>query len=170
MVHHDESLGLVLVDRNTVAVGLGDVTLSFGAYPAEARGLVRFMHPLHNFAILSYDVADLNAKVSFQPYKRAPQAEMFCACFRHDCASPSQSLRRCRHNIYIHWQTYTHVLAALPDLPSATLECVGAATQCDARSILDPRLHMCRLGSWSPRRRWPQTRRCGAASRCGWRA
>ncbi len=64
MVYHDDSLGLVLVDRNTVAIGLGDVTLSFGAYPAEARGVVRFMHPLHNFAILSYDAADLNAKVS----------------------------------------------------------------------------------------------------------
>ena len=64
MVHHDDSLGLVLVDRNTVAIGLGDVTLSFGAYPAEARGVVRFMHPLHNFAILSYDTTDLNAKVS----------------------------------------------------------------------------------------------------------
>jgi len=64
VVYHDDSLGLVLVDRNTVAIGLGDVTLSFGAYPAEARGVVRFMHPLHNFAILSYDAADLNAKVS----------------------------------------------------------------------------------------------------------
>ena len=39
MVHHSESLGLVLVDRNTVAVGPGDITLSFGAYPAEARAV-----------------------------------------------------------------------------------------------------------------------------------
>ena len=63
VVHHDESIGLVLVDRNTAAIGLGDVTLSFGAYPAEARGVVRFLHPLHNFAFISYDTADLNAEV-----------------------------------------------------------------------------------------------------------
>ena len=64
VVHHDGRLGLVLVDRNTVAIGLGDVTLSFGAYPAEARGVVRFLHPLHNFALVSYDATQLNATVS----------------------------------------------------------------------------------------------------------
>ena len=64
VVHHAASLGLVLVDRNTVAIGLGDVTLSFGAYPAEARGVVRFLHPLQNFAVISYDATTLNAKVS----------------------------------------------------------------------------------------------------------
>ena len=66
MVHHDASLGLVLVDRNTVAIGPGDVTLSFGAYPAETRGVVRFLHPLHNFALVSYDPADLNHLVRFE--------------------------------------------------------------------------------------------------------
>lgn len=34
-------VGLVLVDRNTVAVGPVDVVLSFGAHPAEIPGQVR---------------------------------------------------------------------------------------------------------------------------------
>ena len=63
MVHHSESLGLVLVDRNTVAISPGDITLSFGAYPAEAAAVVRFLHPLYNFAIVSYDPRDLCAEV-----------------------------------------------------------------------------------------------------------
>ena len=33
VVHQSEGLGLVLVDRNTAAVGPGDVLLSFGAFP-----------------------------------------------------------------------------------------------------------------------------------------
>eukprot|EP00891_Asterochloris_glomerata_P007785 jgi/Astpho2/7785/Aster-06077 len=59
VVHHTETEGLVLVDRNTVAISLGDVTLSFGAYPADTVARIRFLHPLHNFALLSYKTADL---------------------------------------------------------------------------------------------------------------
>ena len=55
VVHHSDTLGLVVVDRNTVAVGAGDVRLTFGAAPAEADAAIRFLHPLHNFALLSYD-------------------------------------------------------------------------------------------------------------------
>jgi len=55
VVHQSNTLGLVLVDRNTVAVAPGDVTLSFGAFPAEVPGRVRFLHPLHNFSLVSYD-------------------------------------------------------------------------------------------------------------------
>ena len=29
--------------------------LSFGAFPAEVPARVRFLHPLHNFSIVSYD-------------------------------------------------------------------------------------------------------------------
>lgn len=35
VVHHSESLGLVAVDRNTVAIAVSDVMLSFAAYPVE---------------------------------------------------------------------------------------------------------------------------------------
>lgn len=64
VVHHTETEGLVLVDRNTVAISLGDVTLSFGAYPADTVARIRFLHPLHNFALLSYKTADLPPEVS----------------------------------------------------------------------------------------------------------
>ncbi|KXZ56802.1 hypothetical protein GPECTOR_1g722 [Gonium pectorale] len=59
VVYTGERVGLVLVDRNTVAVGPCDVNLSFGAHPAEISGRVRFLHPLHNFALVSYDPAAL---------------------------------------------------------------------------------------------------------------
>jgi hypothetical protein len=52
-------IGLVLVDRNTVTVGPCDVNISFGAHPCEITGTVRFLHPLHNFAVVSYEVSAL---------------------------------------------------------------------------------------------------------------
>ncbi|GAB4820286.1 hypothetical protein N2152v2_007332 [Parachlorella kessleri] len=60
IMHHSDTLGLVLVDRNTVCVGPGDVMLSFGAFPAEVPARVRFLHPLHNFALVSYDPQELS--------------------------------------------------------------------------------------------------------------
>ncbi len=51
--------GLVLVDRNTAAVGPCDARLSFGASPAEARAVPLFLHPLHNFAVMAYDASAL---------------------------------------------------------------------------------------------------------------
>jgi hypothetical protein len=33
--------------------------ISFGAHPCEVSGRVRHLHPLHNFAIVSYNPADL---------------------------------------------------------------------------------------------------------------
>lgn len=41
VVHHGAQMGLVVVDRNTVAVGPCDVNLSFGAYPCEIPAKVR---------------------------------------------------------------------------------------------------------------------------------
>lgn len=61
LVYQDEEVGLVLVDRNTVAIGPCDIRLSFCSYPAELHGIVRFLHPLHNFALVSYDPKKLNA-------------------------------------------------------------------------------------------------------------
>jgi hypothetical protein len=63
IVHHSDKLGLVVTDRNTASVSVGDVRLSFGAHPAEVEGRIRFLHPLHNFAILSYNPADLPPEV-----------------------------------------------------------------------------------------------------------
>ncbi len=50
----DKDRGLVLVDRNTVPVAIGDVTVTFaGSLEVDAR--VEQLHPVHNLAIVSYD-------------------------------------------------------------------------------------------------------------------
>jgi S1-C subfamily serine protease len=50
----DAVRGLVVVDRNTVPVSMGDVRVVF-AGTLEIPGKVEFVHPLHNLAIVSYD-------------------------------------------------------------------------------------------------------------------
>jgi len=50
----DKSKGFVLVDRNTVPVAMGDVSITF-AGSLQVKGQVEFVHPLHNLAIVSYD-------------------------------------------------------------------------------------------------------------------
>lgn len=77
IVHHSEKLGLVVTDRNTASVSVGDVRMSFGAHPAEVEGRIRFLHPLHNFAILSYNPADLPEEVRPRVLQHMPR---ICVC------------------------------------------------------------------------------------------
>jgi hypothetical protein len=50
----DTEKGLIVVDKNTIPLSLGDLRIIFGA-SAEIPGKVLYLHPIHNFAIIRYD-------------------------------------------------------------------------------------------------------------------
>ncbi|XBH61908.1 hypothetical protein VPH35_116266 [Triticum aestivum] len=64
VIHHSDSLGLIAVDRNTVAISISDIMVSFAAYPIEIPGQVIFLHPFHYFALVAYDPLTLGVGAS----------------------------------------------------------------------------------------------------------
>lgn len=59
IIYHSATMGLVAVDKNTVAISASDVMLSFAAFPIEIPGEVVFLHPVHNYALVAYDPSAL---------------------------------------------------------------------------------------------------------------
>ena len=62
--NRDTDVGIILTDRNTVAISSCDVSVSFGAFPCEVPARVEFLHPVHNFAMISYTVSSLSPRAA----------------------------------------------------------------------------------------------------------
>ncbi|HEV2112315.1 MAG TPA: PDZ domain-containing protein, partial [Gammaproteobacteria bacterium] len=83
----DASKGLVVTDRDTVPVSMGDVRITF-AGSVEIPGKVVYVHPLHNLAVIQYDPRLLGTTpvkaVSFAPRLSRPGDEVKVVGYQPD--------------------------------------------------------------------------------------
>jgi S1-C subfamily serine protease len=83
----DKERGLVVVDRNTVPIAVGDVTVTF-AGSLEVKAKVEQLHPLHNLAIVSYDPATINdtavKTAEFNPVELKPGDDVWVVGIKGD--------------------------------------------------------------------------------------
>ena len=83
----DKDRGFVVVDRNTVPVAIGDVTVTF-AGSLEVKGQVEALHPFHNLAIVSYDPAAIGdtpvEEASFNPTPLKPGDKLWVVGIKGD--------------------------------------------------------------------------------------
>ncbi|MBT8100652.1 MAG: hypothetical protein KJO82_12925, partial [Gammaproteobacteria bacterium] len=83
----DKERGYVLVDRNTVPLAIGDVTVTFaGSLEVDAK--IEQLHPLHNLAIISYDptsIGDTPVKNAvFNPVPLSPGDDVWVVGIKAD--------------------------------------------------------------------------------------
>lgn len=77
----DATRGLLITDRNTVPVSVGDVRLVF-ARTLEIPGEVIYVHPLHNLAVIKYDPRLIGAtpvrpaEFNFEPLQAGQQTRV----------------------------------------------------------------------------------------------
>ncbi len=83
----DKERGYVLVDRNTVPIAIGDVTVTF-AGSLEVKAKIEQLHPLHNMAIVSYDPATIGdtpvKNATFSKTKLEPGNEVWVVGLKGD--------------------------------------------------------------------------------------
>lgn len=92
----DAARGLVVVDRNTVPVALGDARLTF-AGSVEVPARVVYIHPLHNLAMLAYEPLALGdtpvRSAVLVPRALKPGEEVWAVGLRPDGRVASQATR-----------------------------------------------------------------------------
>jgi S1-C subfamily serine protease len=90
----DAAKGLVVVDRDTVPVSMGDVKITF-AGRLEVPGKVVYVHPLHNLAVIQYDPKLLGKTpvraVTFAPAATKPGETVKLVGYQPDGSLTSQS-------------------------------------------------------------------------------